>query len=549
MIVKKVKNPRKSASKAVRISRLTGYIREPERKNRQEKCIYAGARGFITDKPHSQTAEMIALSQEAVRSKDTLNHYVLSWREGERPSPAQIEEAVSLFMDELGVKEHQAIYGLHADTDNIHLHLAINRVHPDTLEVVKINRGFDIEAAHKAIARIEHVHRWQREQNGRYQVLENGELGREHVDPAKPRQPDQQRRDMEQRTGEKSAERIAIEKGAPIIKRAQTWKQLHRELAEQGMRYKKTGSWATLFVGEVGVKASRADREASLSRLQKRLGLYQPPLQRRQAAQREAEPIKPDVPGWKDYISGRQLHYAGKEAAKLARKKRQEQERKQLAEQQQARRHELLHGNWKGKGDALNALRSVIAAEQAAEKAALREKHQKEREQHRQRFRPYPDLEQWQRMRQQPELAEQWRHRTSEPQRIEGDCGEPPTPRDIRAYQPEIHGQEVHYTCKDEAGRGGGVSFVDRGRRIDIYDWRNRDTALAALQLAAQKWGSFTVTGNDEYKAMCVKLAAEHGFKITNPELQKSIQQERQRIQQERPACSFELSGFGGNVK
>lgn len=40
--------------------------------------------------------------------------------------------------------------------------------------------------------------------------------------------------------------------------------------------------------------------------------------------------------------------------------------------------------------------------------------------------------------------------------------------------------------------------------------------------------------GNDEYKAMCGKLAAEHGFKITNPELQESIQQERQRIQQER---------------
>ena len=61
MIVKKVKNPQKAASKAVRISRLTGYIREPERENSQEKCIHAGARGFITDEPQSQTAEMIAL--------------------------------------------------------------------------------------------------------------------------------------------------------------------------------------------------------------------------------------------------------------------------------------------------------------------------------------------------------------------------------------------------------------------------------------------------------------------------------------------------------
>ena len=534
MIVKKVKNPQKAASKAVRISRLTGYIREPERENSQEKCIHAGARGFITDEPRSQTAEMIALSQEAVRSKDTINHYVLSWREGEQPSPEQVEEAVSIFMEELGVKDHQAIYGLHADTDNLHLHLAINRVHPETLKVVKINNGFDIEAAHKAIARIENAQGWQREQNGRYQVLENGELGREHIDKDKPRQPAQPKRDMENRTGEKSAERIAIEDGAPIIKKAQTWEQLHRELAAKGMRYEKTGSGATLFVGDVGVKASSADRDASLSKLQKRLGAYQPAPQRQQVAQREPEPIKPDVPGWKDYITGRKEHYAEKNAAKLAQDKRQEQERKQLSEQQKARRDELMRGNWKGKGEVLNAMRSVIAAEQAAEKAALKEKHQKQREQHRQQFRPYPDLEQWQRMQKSPELAEQWRHRASEPQRIEGDRSEPPTVRDIRAYVPEIVGQQVHYSRKDEAGRGGGVSFVDKGKSIDIHDWRNRDSTLAALQLSAQKWGSFTVTGNDEYKAMCAKLAAEHGFKITNPELQESIQQERQRIQQER---------------
>ncbi|MBM3074489.1 mobilization protein [Enterobacter hormaechei] len=534
MIVKKVKNPQKAASKAVRVSRLTDYIREPERENSQEKCIHAGARGFITDEPQSQTAEMIALSQEAVRSKDTINHYVLSWREGEQPSPEQVEEAVSIFMDELGVKDHQAIYGLHADTDNLHLHLAINRVHPETLKVVKINNGFDIEAAHKAIARIENAQGWQREQNGRYQVLENGELGREHIDKDKPRQPAQPKRDMENRTGEKSAERIAIEDGAPIIKKAQTWEQLHRELAAKGMRYEKTGSGATLFVGDVGVKASSADRDASLSKLQKRLGAYQPPPQRQQVAQREPEPIKPDVPGWKDYITGRKAHYAEKNAAKLALDKRQEQERKQIAEQQKARRDELVRGNWKGKGEVLNAMRSVIAAEQAAEKAALKEKHQKQREQHRQQFRPYPDLEQWQRMQKSPELAEQWRHRASEPQRIEGASGEPPTPRDIRAYQPEIVGQQVHYSRKEEAGAGGGVSFVDKGKSIDIHDWRNRDSTLAALQLSAQKWGSFTVTGNDEYKAMCAKLAAEHGFKITNPELQERIQQERQRIQQER---------------
>jgi hypothetical protein len=534
MIVKKVKNPKKSASKAARVGKLADYILSPESENSNEKCIYSGARGFICDDYPSQKAEMLALSQEAVRSKDTINHYVLSWREGEQPSHEQVEQAVSIFMDELGLKEHQVIYGLHADTDNIHLHLAINRVHPETLKVIKPNKGFDIEAAHKSIARIEHVQGWQREQNGRYQILENGKLGREHSDTSKPRQPDQPKRDMEQRTGEKSAERIAIEDGAPIIKKALTWAQLHRELAEKGMRYEKTGSGATLFVGDVGVKASSADRGASLIQLQKRLGQYEPSTQQQKVAKRAAEPIKQDVPGWNTYITGRKAHYAAKDAATLAQKQQQEAERKQLAEQQKKHRGEVLQGSWKGRGELRNAMQSIVASEQAVEKANLKERHQKEREQLRQQFRPYPDLEQWQRQQNRPELAEQWRYRAGQPQRIEGDRSEPPTPRDIRAYVPEIIGQQVHYTRKENIGLGASASFVDKGKSIDIHDWHNRDSTLAALQLSAQKWGSFQVTGNNEYKVMCVKLAAEHGFKISNPELQESIQQERQRIQQER---------------
>jgi len=533
VIVKKVPSS-KTKSKAASIRHLADYIRAPHNQNADEKVLYANGRGFLCDDHAAQREEMVALAAESVRSKNPVNHYILSWREGEQPSPDQVEEAVSIFMDQLGWKDHQAIYGLHKDTDNIHLHIAINRVHPETLKVVEVHRGFDIELAHKAIARIEHAQGWQREQNGRYQVLENGELARAPYDPEKPRQPSRRKQDMENRTGEKSAHRIAIEEGAAIIKQAQTWEQLHRELAAKGMRYEKKGSGAIVFVGDIPVKASDVDRNVSFAKMQKRLGEYQPAPQHQQVAQRDPEPIKPDVPGWKDYIAARKAHYAEKNAAKLALDKRQEQERKALLAKQRTRRDELMRGRWKGKGELLNAMRSVVAAEQAAEKSALKERHQKEREQWRQKFRPFPDLEQWQRMHQSPELAEQWRHRASEPQCIEGDRSEPPTPRDIRSYVPEIVGQQVYYSRRDQGGAAGGVSFVDKGWKIDVHDWRNRDSTLAALQLSAQKWGRFTVTGDDEYKAMCAKLAAEHGFQITNPELQERIQQERQRIQQAR---------------
>ncbi len=543
MVVKKIKNPKKSASKAGRIGGLLDYILNPESKNENEKCVYAGSRGFLTDSPQSHKAEMLALSQEAVRSKDTVNHYVISWQAGEQPSHQQIDEAVSLFLDELGLNGHQTVYGLHADTDNLHLHLVINRVHPETLKVVKPNKGFDIEAAHKAIARIEHAQGWHREPHGRYQVLENGELGREHIDTAldaarKQRQPDQVTRDREQRTGEKSAQRVAIEDGAAIIQSATDWQTLHRQLAEKGIRYEKKGSGAMLFVGEVAIKPSSVDRAASLPHLQKRLGPYQPPIDRLNIVERGPEPIQAAQPGWETFITDRKAHYAARNAATLALRKRQDAERKQLATQQKAKRETILTGSWKGKGDLLNAMRSVLAAEQAAEKAGLKEGHQQAWKQLRQQYRPFPDYEQWLRQQQQPEQADVWRYRHTEPQRIQGDTNEPPTPRDIRAYTARIQGRQVHYFRKEEetqaTGQSGIASFVDKGREIDIHDWRNRDCVLSALQLSAQKWGSFRINGNPEYKALCVELAAEHGFKINNPELQTGIENERQRLQQAR---------------
>ena len=637
MIVKKVKNAQKSSSKAVRITRLAAYIREPDNVRQQEKCIHAGARNFITDTPAGQAAEMIALAQESVRSKDPIVHYVLSWPDGEQPGPAQVEAAVDIYLEELDVPAHQVVYGLHADTDNIHLHIMLNRVHPDTRKCIDIGGGFDIEAAHRAIARIEHAQGWRPEQNARYRVRDDGRAERQRAGPAeenqpgqtgpdhnemeqltgedsalrittrdgapifrraetwsqlhreladvglryekagsgarmfvgktfikasqidrqaslsklqarlgpyepasapaapvtsnkpaavrreRPKQPSQRQADMEHRTGEKSAVRIAIESGAPILRRAETWSQLHRDLAGVSMRYEKSGSGATLFVGDTGVKASSVDRQASLSKLQKRLGPYEPPAQPIRVTPRNAEPIKPMAREWDDYIAGRKAHYAAKAAARLALDQRLADERITLSREQRAQRAELLSGRWRNLGDVLNALRSVKAAEQAAEKADLKEKHRAARAQHRQRFRPYPDFNIWQR------LAPGQPH----PPIIAGDRDEPPTARDIRAFRPAIRGREVYYTRREiPAGPHQPASFVDQGKRIQVHEWRQEDATLAALQLSSQKWDRFTVNGNDEYKAMCARLAAEHGFKVTNPELQDTIEQLRQARQQ-----------------
>lgn len=619
MIIKKIKNPSKSASKATRVNGLANYIAAPEKSNAGEKCVYRGSRGFLTESFAAQKAEMLALAQEAVRSRDPINHYVMSWKENEQPSPAQVEEAVGIFLKEMGLAGHQALYGLHADTANLHLHVMVNRVHPDSLKVIKPNKGFDIEAAHRAIARIEHVQGWERERHGRYQVLDSGEVEQGQraqqraqgahdtthggVDRQRQpeRQPEQAKRDMEERTGEKSAERIAIEEAAPILREATSWSEVHRRLAENGMRYEKVGSGAVVFVGDIGVKASRTDRAASLSKMEKRLGKFEAAVDRatRPSAERNADtsiaprssirspiPIAKGVAGWPEYIDGRRAHYAAKTVAVEEQKRRHLLERRAFSDAQKATRQRILvngsdagqqsiPGVWKGRGELRQAMQSVLAAEQAGERAKLKDQHRREWELLRGRFAPYPDFEVWLRERGQSELAERWRYRErggrdqnvdrENEREFESDSGRGITgsryevarisgagtahenenslsvavpPRDIRNYVAHIRGHEVHYSRRvvansalsadsahSTANGAPVVAFVDKGREIEVRDWRSDDSLLAALQLSAQKWGVLSVSGSDDYKARCAALAVEHGFNIVNPELQEHITQ------------------------
>lgn len=130
MIGEKIQNRKKSSGKSQRVTQLTHYISNPELENGKEKCIHFEADNFITDEMDSQIQEMIALATAAVRSKDPIDHYVLSWQEGETPTIEQAREAVQMTMKHLGLEGHQVIWGLHADTDNAHIHIEVNRVNP-----------------------------------------------------------------------------------------------------------------------------------------------------------------------------------------------------------------------------------------------------------------------------------------------------------------------------------------------------------------------------------------------------------------------------------
>ena len=91
MIIKKVKS-KGGSSKAGRVKSLTDYITDEKGKDR-DKIAYSGGRGFIGDSFICHQAEMIALADDAPRSTNPIAHWVVSWKEDEKPSREQVERA------------------------------------------------------------------------------------------------------------------------------------------------------------------------------------------------------------------------------------------------------------------------------------------------------------------------------------------------------------------------------------------------------------------------------------------------------------------------
>ena len=317
MIVKKVPTSKTAApkSKAANVRALVDYIAGPSAGGDGEKVEHRGALNLLNVDHEAQVQEMIDLAEVARRGAQPVQHWILSWREGEQPARAQADEAVRMFLDEMGLAEHQAIYALHRDTHNWHLHLAVNRVHPETERLVTVNKGFDHEIAHRAIARIEDRHGWAREARALYRPMPDGAIERVQARGAGARQPSARAATFEERTGERSAERVAVEQAAPIIRRAQTWRELHEGLATNGMRYQKKGSGALLWVGEQPAKASSAGRDCSMSALERRLGPFEPA---RDGPAREPHPPAPleSSRSWESYARERRTHHHERGAAR-----------------------------------------------------------------------------------------------------------------------------------------------------------------------------------------------------------------------------------------
>ena len=196
---------------------------------------------------------------------DKSYHLVFSFPEGERPTLDQLRQIEDALVAAIGLEEHQRVSAIHDDTSKLHVHVAINKVHPTSKRLVEpfydkqklMAACIALEAEH-GLTRVNHGQRAER------MALRVGDK-------------------MAAYAGRVSLQNWVAEEAAPELRNALAtatgWQDVHRAFREQGLelRLRGAGLVATAIGQNVSVKASSIDRALSLGALTKRLGEFAPP--------------------------------------------------------------------------------------------------------------------------------------------------------------------------------------------------------------------------------------------------------------------------------
>lgn len=130
--------------------------RDGERKpETHERVAFTATRNCVNDDPHRAIDEMWAtaaaqtelkrasgLSLGGRKCTDPVKTISLSWHPSETPTPEQMIAAADSYLTRMGWNEHQALYVGHNDTAHPHIHIILNRVHPETGRVLDDRKDY-----------------------------------------------------------------------------------------------------------------------------------------------------------------------------------------------------------------------------------------------------------------------------------------------------------------------------------------------------------------------------------------------------------------------
>jgi hypothetical protein len=270
-----------------------------------------------------------------------------------------------------------------------------------------------------------------------------------------------------------------------------------------------------------------------MSKLVFRLGEYSPRPEGITVADREQEPVERVVKSgvkndWGKFKTARDTYFKEKKEESKTLKDSHKEELNKLRERQKSERNAVFAVSWKGRGAILNRTRSVMAAKHLGEKLDLLDSQKMDADALNMRFpRSFVSFKEWLEREKDPSALLSFRYPNQGTIHGNGASMEG-APTDLRAFTPTFGNKGGVAYSRD----GAHAEFIDYGKRIVLGSKLDEAVVLAALQLANQKWGGALINGTDEYKKICVELAARHNLKISNPELAVQVESSRKRIRE-----------------
>lgn len=247
------------------IIRLVSYLTDSQGHDQRVQGIHLT--NCDSDTAEWAALEILTTQKQNTKAKgDKTYHLMLSFHEV--PSLELLKKMEEQVCAKLGFEGHQRISVAHGDTENFHLHVAINKIHPTRLTIQE--PYYD----HTKLAEM------CQELEQRYGLIPDN-----HVFQAAAKETAaksmEMAGDLESLIG--WVQRICLEK----LKQASSWEDLHGILAANGLEIRLRGNGMVIVSDNLHVKASSVDRSLSKKRLEDRLGEFEPAQKIQPSAERK----------------------------------------------------------------------------------------------------------------------------------------------------------------------------------------------------------------------------------------------------------------------
>ena len=253
MIAKHV--PMKSIKKSD-FDALVSYISDDQ--DKKERVEYTSVTNCQSEDLTAAIIEVTAVQGMNTRAEsDKTYHLILSFREGERPSNEVLKEIERSICEGLGYGEHQRVSAVHCDTDNLHMHIAINKIHPTRLTIH--NSYNDHKVLGKLCEAIEIKYGLERDNHQSNKVASENRAA-----------------DMERHAGVESLLSWVRRECLDQLHAAASWDEFHKVLREHGLTLQERGNGFVIADHDgLMVKASTVARDLSKGKLEGRLGVFE----------------------------------------------------------------------------------------------------------------------------------------------------------------------------------------------------------------------------------------------------------------------------------